>query len=231
MPDSRWKLVSIRTLCGEGDGRRGKAERHQFQHFYPRPPQGGRPTIRRWTMPSGQFLSTPSARRATERPIRQALELSISIHALREEGDPPVRRCRSSRCRHFYPRPPRGGRRSSSKGNGKACKFLSTPSARRATVRQSRLSGSHQISIHALREEGDTSTRSMTTSTSYFYPRPPRGGRLHFQRQGVFSVEFLSTPSARRATPAEREENHPKTFLSTPSARRATCRCPAQQTS
>ena len=30
MPDSRWKLVSIRTLCGEGDGRRGKAERHQF---------------------------------------------------------------------------------------------------------------------------------------------------------------------------------------------------------
>ena len=43
--------------------------------------------------------------------------------------------------------------------------------------------------------------------------------------------EFLSTPSARRATPAEREENHPKTFLSTPSARRATCRCPAQQTS
>ena len=34
-------------------------------------------------------------------------------------------------------------------------KFLSTPSARRATVRQSRLSGSYQISIHALREEGD----------------------------------------------------------------------------
>ena len=37
------------------------------------------------------FLSTPSARRATERPIRQALELSISIHALREEGDRPGR--------------------------------------------------------------------------------------------------------------------------------------------
>ena len=155
----------------------------------------------------------------------------ISIHALREEGDLRRHRLPQTAANHFYPRPPRGGRRSSSKGNGKACKFLSTPSARRATVRQSRLSGSHQISIHALREEGDTSTRSMTTSTSYFYPRPPRGGRLHFQRQGVFSVEFLSTPSARRATPAEREENHPKTFLSTPSARRATCRCPAQQTS
>ena len=33
----------------------------------------------------------------------------ISIHALREEGDVGV--CRPVReCRHFYPRPPRGGR-------------------------------------------------------------------------------------------------------------------------
>ena len=222
MPDSRWKLVSIRTLCGEGDGRRGKAERHQFQHFYPRPPQGGRPTIRRWTMPSGQFLSTPSARRATcaVTAFRKQLQI-ISIHALREEGDGAPHPA-GARTQHFYPRPPRGGRRSSSKGNGKACKFLSTPSARRATVRQSRLSGSHQISIHALREEGDTSTRSMTTSTSYFYPRPPRGGRPpgsiargrpcdfyprpprggRLQRviACVQLFQFLSTPSARRAT-------------------------------
>ena len=34
------------------------------------------------------------------------------------------------------------------------------------------------ISIHALREEGDTgSTAQDTTSTGDFYPRPPRGGR------------------------------------------------------
>ena len=105
-----------------------------------------------------------------------------------------MRRCRSSRCRHFYPRPPRGGRRSSSKGNGKACKFLSTPSARRATVRQSRLSGSHQISIHALREEGDTSTRSMTTSTSYFYPRPPRGGRHRRSGKKTIQKHFYPRP-------------------------------------
>ena len=222
--------ISIHALRKEGDRRSGDGQCRPA-NFYPRPPRGGRPAP---SPPSANscksFLSTPSARRATDLKHKYNQKLIISIHALREEGDGAPHPA-GARTQHFYPRPPRGGRRSSSKGNGKACKFLSTPSARRATVRQSRLSGSHQISIHALREEGDTSTRSMTTSTSYFYPRPPRGGRLHFQRQGVFSVEFLSTPSARRATPAEREENHPKTFLSTPSARRATCRCPAQQTS
>ena len=34
-----------------------------------------------------QFLSTPSARRATRRPPRLFLWRDISIHALREEGD------------------------------------------------------------------------------------------------------------------------------------------------
>ena len=35
-----------------------------------------------------QFLSTPSARRATERSGPQEAQEAISIHALREEGDP-----------------------------------------------------------------------------------------------------------------------------------------------
>ena len=34
-----------------------------------------------------EFLSTPSARRATEDPKGDAVDLYISIHALREEGD------------------------------------------------------------------------------------------------------------------------------------------------
>ena len=33
------------------------------------------------------------------------------------------------------------------------------------------------ISIHALREEGDEFTPCVTKSFTYFYPRPPRGGR------------------------------------------------------
>ena len=37
--------------------------------------------------------------------------------------------------------------------------FLSTPSARRATVRHRHVSQWREISIHALREEGDRSSR------------------------------------------------------------------------
>ena len=38
-------------------------------------------------MPNEIFLSTPSARRATEITLEQARKEKISIHALREEGD------------------------------------------------------------------------------------------------------------------------------------------------
>ena len=35
----------------------------------------------------------------------------------------------------------------------------------------------------------------------YFYPRPPRGGRLVYQASDTSALsKFLSTPSARRAT-------------------------------
>ena len=79
-----------------------------------------------------QFLSTPSARRATVVGVVLALVDGISIHALREEGD----FCGLLAVAFIV-------------------LFLSTPSARRAT-RPQRLRG-HQraISIHALREEGD----------------------------------------------------------------------------
>ena len=33
------------------------------------------------------------------------------------------------------------------------------------------------ISIHALREEGDTALNTVTNGIINFYPRPPRGGR------------------------------------------------------
>ena len=80
----------------------------------------------------------------------------ISIHALREEGDTRIRRWRT------------GWRL-----------FLSTPSARRATIISLSCGCDNiDISIHALREEGDVV-------------------RLRFRR---CVVEFLSTPSARRAT-------------------------------
>ena len=56
------------------------------------------------------------------------------------------------------------------------------------------------ISIHALREEGDTAGSSKSPKTGYFYPRPPRGGRPQRLRPRLPKQKFLSTPSARRAT-------------------------------
>ena len=58
--------------------------------------------------------------------------VGISIHALREEGDKSTYFKQSSR-KHFYPRPPRGGR----------------------LEQYGALVHRLDISIHALREEGD----------------------------------------------------------------------------
>ena len=56
------------------------------------------------------------------------------------------------------------------------------------------------ISIHALREEGDSEVRPVGFYSANFYPRPPRGGRLDRIHRGLNNMAFLSTPSARRAT-------------------------------
>ena len=57
---------------------------------------------------------------------------------------------------YFYPRPPRGGRRTATPEIICQELFLSTPSARRATSTVQILDAALNISIHALREEGDT---------------------------------------------------------------------------
>ena len=80
-------------------------------------------------------------------------------------------------------------------------RFQSTPSARRATAGGAfQDPGRVQISIHALREEGDRQRCCKVQRFLHFNPRPPRGGRhfelVHPQSQS----KFQSTPSARRAT-------------------------------
>ena len=125
---------------------------------------------------------------------------------------------------NFYPRPPRGGRRQGRCPDCQPLEFLSTPSARRATLSASYYYTFSKISIHALREEGDRSWASIIWFPLNFYPRPPRGGRpymdcintagdfisIHALREEGDRVAccvcmvarlFLSTPSARRATP------------------------------
>ena len=155
-----------------------------------------------WNIPDSrkQFLSTPSARRAT-------IKITSLVDAQKFLSTPSARRATLVGARlkflrdNFYPRPPRGGRRCYVVAAGASLVFLSTPSARRATVARPFIVGPQAISIHALREEGDCdtlsrdafarlflSTPSARRATSgsrprrpwrcNFYPRPPRGGRL-----------------------------------------------------
>ena len=174
-------------------------QRRVKEYFYPRPPRGGRRQDIFYDLQAEPFLSTPSARRATTEEVRPALFILFL-------STPSARRATSDG-RHtgslhsdFYPRPPRGGRPGCAVNKSNQNKFLSTPSARRATANpdrgasttsflstpSARRATEHQllgeepveISIHALREEGD----------------------LNHSCQIMAYALFLSTPSARRAT-------------------------------
>ena len=221
-PSSRRSArISIHALREEGDAIPGTGRRI-FSNFYPRPPRGGRRrryVLRRFWQ---QFLSTPSARRATSSKFFRCFDPDISIHALREEGD----RFRLSPSRapaNFYPRPPRGGRLGRVKDDIKpnqisihalreegdvnldaasptGWNFYPRPPRGGRPVLTSGMISTRMISIHALREEGDAYSEHRLDGTGHFYPRPPRGGRpFQIQHQRDFH-KFLSTPSARRAT-------------------------------
>ena len=113
----------------------------------------------------------------------QMMPIPISIHALREEGDGSVH-LRGLRHRYFYPRPPRGGRLPKEPPKSLNC----------------------IISIHALREEGDINARKNCGCTACISIHALReeGDRI-FSNLSPATVQFLSTPSARRATLYERE--------------------------
>ena len=167
--------------------------------FYPRPPRGGPPSLAGPPELEKQFLSTPSARRATiDRGAVIKYGVFLSTPSARRAT--PCSFSPGQSTGNFYPRPPRGGRRKSAPHGSLPTRFLSTPSARRATCRFSAdcgvlrnfyprpprggrravnalLSPFKPISIHALREEGDHTTTKQEDKP-YFYPRPPRGGRL-----------------------------------------------------
>ena len=130
---------------------------------------------------------------------------------------------------YFYPRPPRGGRpRPTARAAARSHNFYPRPPRGGRLPREREQHHGRDISIHALREEGDspaqippqtdrqflstpsarraTPASSMDTShLSNFYPRPPRGGRQPLSSGRYTAREFLSTPSARRATTARQK--------------------------
>ena len=122
--------ISIHALREEGDGLL-IAPTRCLCNFYPRPPRGGRHQCILRPARSKQFLSTPSARRATRVADLLEIGLDISIHALREEGDLVA-------------------------AVGFQCHIISIHALREEGDHGTAAQGQHpQISIHALREEGD----------------------------------------------------------------------------
>ena len=214
-------------------------------YFYPRPLRGGRHYSFNITAAEWVFLSTPSARRATDAVVPYRAFVHISIHALCEEGDNPSRSCNLPTT-NFYPRPLRGGRRQESPAQcRRSDPFLSTPSARRATRVLQAQDQTERISIHALCEEGDLDAGACNQDQGYFYPRPLRGGRRAVHRsdhgQQPISIHALCEEGDSRwsASWSRAQNFYPRPlrggrpvatllriakaqFLSTPSARRAT---------
>ena len=173
---------------------------HWTFDFYPRPPRGGRP-CRTTTALVTCGISIHALREEGDAvQAKNSGTYTISIHALREEGDyasrslslsvilflstPSARR--ATRCHlqsgyrrhHFYPRPPRGGRLLQAVLVHNV-KDISIHALREEgdVRRSSKKPMGSKISIHALREEGDKECRMAASLLTHFYPRPPRGGR------------------------------------------------------
>ena len=191
--------ISIHALRGEGDssvsssamisckfqstpsvGRATcgcNADTHRNYNFNPRPPWGGR-----------RFIAQYS-------PVAP----SISIHALRGEGD--------FRFRLLSPH---------------TFRFQSTPSVGRATALQCRYRFPACISIHALRGEGDVQSRvlrcAISISIHALRGEGDKRRNTHFKRR----LAFQSTPSVGRATSFIITPSALLIFQSTPSVGRAT---------
>ena len=84
--------ISIHALRVEGDLETCRST-FKISNFYPRPPGGGRPVVHvTYLLRNRGFLSTPSGWRATLFLRYRIRSFSISIHALRVEGDLPCLR-------------------------------------------------------------------------------------------------------------------------------------------
>ena len=192
-------------------------------YFNPRPPRGGR---------LHRLLHSASRRTISIHALREEGDYEyfdaglvghgISIHALREEGDGPAGFF-FLQILHFNPRPPRGGRQ----------RILRN----RPVV--------DDISIHALREEGDHRWSSLSPLDKNFNPRPPRGGRRQRTAYSCAAGHYFNPRPPRGGRPVlfricavlcnfnprpprggrlilSDSQPSPSLFQSTPSARRAT---------
>ena len=189
--------------------------------FYPRPPRGGRPQIRTTPAILWRFLSTPSARRATDEVKANNALIEISIHALREEGD---KICLYGEWRipiSIHALREEGDITDHSAYLAGAI-FLSTPSARRATLADLGCTITSEFLSTPSARRATSESFSAANCTAPFLSTPSARRATKGNGHGLLPKRFLSTPSARRATEVNHAEAVAVVFLSTPSARRAT---------
>ena len=96
--------------------------------------------------------------------------------------------------KHFYPRPLRGGRH---KYNAKCTQinlFLSTPSARRATLYCHDCDGIDDYFYPRPLRGGRQPPLLMLSIWHYFYPRPLRGGRRSVVVMSAAQIDFYPRP-------------------------------------
>ena len=129
-----------------------------------------------------QFLSTPSARRATRPALRGGEQM-----------------------RHFYPRPPQGGRLPGVRRWSGRQKISIHALREEGDLRQSLFGARDRISIHALREEGDLVGIHQRSHAQISIRALREEGDTPIQPVCDDVGIFLSTPSARRATLLDQE--------------------------
>ena len=124
-----------------------------WAYFYPRPPWGGRPA----TAGTGDVLQ--------------------DFYPRPPWGGRPGHCILWARSRNFYPRPPWGGRPATA-GTGDVLQdFYPRPPWGGRLLGHGKRRCPTEISIHALRGEGDQDAGGASSARRHFYPRPPWGGR------------------------------------------------------
>ena len=170
-------FISIHALRGEGDDETARGDngfgsfqstpsvgratsrcaghRQHILDFNPRPPWGGRPSPAAVRY-SSVSISIHALRGEGDKIGREIGKyIGISIHALRGEGDVPIRRdCFIPLA--FQSTPSVGRATIYTSGTQAGRLFQSTPSVGRATVWNKASNAEKAISIHALRGEGDS---------------------------------------------------------------------------
>ena len=235
--------ISIHALCEEGDpcSWRSTAQR---RNFYPRPLRGGRLDRAAGRVAYLRISIHALCEEGDAAFLADITANEISIHALCEEGDARQAPASDHQKISIHALCEEGDTQSAGiRASGGL--FLSTPSARRATIftlpsdisttdfYPRPLRGGRRfdiffnnlyrpISIHALCEEGDCPGCNRFQRRGYFYPRPLRGGRrgrllLHLRHQ-----HFYPRPLRGGRPPKTSSRVGALSFLSTPSARRAT---------